>query len=134
MMDFIMVPLIFGIVTYGIYSLFELFVRKKERLIMIEKLQDKLSPEMLGQKIKLPDLSNLSFKSFGALKAAAIFIGLGAGLLIGFFIAETMVDMDSRRAWETAGTIYAASILLCTGLTLLIAFLIEYNLNRKDKK
>ena len=31
MMDFIMVPLIVGIVCAGIYGLFELFVRKKER-------------------------------------------------------------------------------------------------------
>lgn len=30
MMDFIMVPLIVGIVCAGIYGLFELFVRKKE--------------------------------------------------------------------------------------------------------
>ena len=42
MMDFIMVPLIFGIVTYGIYSLFELFVHKKERLMIIEKLSEKV--------------------------------------------------------------------------------------------
>ena len=33
MMDFISIPLTFGIVTYGIYSLFELFVHKKERLM-----------------------------------------------------------------------------------------------------
>ena len=31
MMDFITIPLTFGIVTYGIYKLFELFVCKKER-------------------------------------------------------------------------------------------------------
>ena len=32
MMDFISVPLVVGIVCAGIYGLFELFVRKRERL------------------------------------------------------------------------------------------------------
>ena len=79
MLQFIFVPLVVGIITYGIYSLFALFVHRKERLILIEKLQDKLTPDLLAQKVNLPDLSRLSFKSFGALKAAAIFIGLGRG-------------------------------------------------------
>ena len=38
MMDFITIPLTFGIVTYGIYKLFELFVCKKERLFLLEKI------------------------------------------------------------------------------------------------
>ena len=42
MMDFISVPLVVGIVCAGIYGLFELFVRKRERLAIIEKIGDKL--------------------------------------------------------------------------------------------
>ena len=42
MMDFISVPLVVGIVCAGIYGLFELFVRKRERLEIIEKIGDKL--------------------------------------------------------------------------------------------
>ena len=38
MMDFIMVPLTTGIVFAAIYGLFELFVRRKERLAIIEKI------------------------------------------------------------------------------------------------
>ena len=38
MMDFIMVPTIMAIITLGIYKLFELFVCKKERLMLIEKI------------------------------------------------------------------------------------------------
>jgi len=36
-MNFIMVPAIMAIITVGIYKLFELFVCKKERLMLIEK-------------------------------------------------------------------------------------------------
>ena len=50
-MDFIMVPLIVGIVCAGIYGLFELFVRKKERLAIIEKIGDKLEPSAFDVKI-----------------------------------------------------------------------------------
>ena len=42
MMDFIMVPLTTGIVFAAIYGLFELFVRRKERLAIIEKIGEKL--------------------------------------------------------------------------------------------
>ena len=37
MMDFISVPLVVGIVCAGIYGLFELFVRRRERLAIIER-------------------------------------------------------------------------------------------------
>ena len=43
MMDFITIPLVVGTITLGIYKLFELFVCKKERIAMIEKLADKLN-------------------------------------------------------------------------------------------
>ena len=41
MMEFIKAPLIIGIVCAAIYGLFELFVRKKERLAIIEKIGDR---------------------------------------------------------------------------------------------
>ena len=43
MMDFIMVPAIMAIITVGIYKLFELFVCKKERLMLIEKMGDNMN-------------------------------------------------------------------------------------------
>lgn len=46
--------IVVGIITLGIYKLFELFVGKKERLTMIEKLGDKLDPSMLGNRLSLP--------------------------------------------------------------------------------
>ena len=43
MMDFITIPLVVGTITLGIYKLFELFVCKKERITMIEKLADRVN-------------------------------------------------------------------------------------------
>ena len=54
MMDFISVPLVVGIVCAGIYGLFELFVRKRERLAIIEKIGDKLDASAFDGKLGLP--------------------------------------------------------------------------------
>ena len=42
-MDFITAPLIVGIITLGIYKLFELFACRRERITLIEKLGEKMS-------------------------------------------------------------------------------------------
>lgn len=38
MMDFISVPVTFGVGAYAFYKVIELFVRKRERLLLIDKL------------------------------------------------------------------------------------------------
>ena len=58
-MDFIMVPLIMGIITLGIYKLFELFVCRRERMAIIEKLSDKITTTDLNGKFSLPRRSGI---------------------------------------------------------------------------
>ena len=57
MMDFISIPLVVGIICYGIYSLFELFVHKKESLMIIEKLSEKVEWAVLDGKLQLPSFA-----------------------------------------------------------------------------
>ena len=52
--------IVVGIITLGIYKLFELFVGKKERLTMIEKLGDKLDPSMLGNRLSPVSYTHLT--------------------------------------------------------------------------
>ena len=71
--------IVVGIITLGIYKLFELFVGKKERLTMIEKLGDKLDPSMLGNRLSLPLPVGTPFMSsspisFSALKFGCLFL------------------------------------------------------------
>lgn len=68
MLDFIMVPLVVGIITLGIYKLFELFVCRRERLTVIEKIGDKLILPVGLSKISLPSYNNSLPFSFGTLK------------------------------------------------------------------
>lgn len=135
MMDFIMVPLIVGIVCAGIYGLFELFVRKKERLTIIEKIGDKLDASTFNVKIGLPRFtSNFSFSS---LKAGCLLAGIGLGLLVGFIVSINVQQSTPDGWWEREimGTLYGASVLLFGGIGLIIAFIIEMNLSKnKDKE
>lgn len=135
MMDFITVPLVIGIITLGIYKLFELYARKKERLLMIDKLGDKLDPSYLNG--SLPVSSQLLGKnSFGALKAGALMVGIGLGLLIGFLILNVTlpaIEMINTGSYgEIASVVFGSSVLLFGGLGLLIAFIVETRINKKS--
>ena len=126
MMDFISIPLVVGIVCAGIYGLFELFVRKRDRLAIIEKIGDKLG---------LPNyMRNFSFSS---LKVGCLLAGIGLGLLVGFIINMCMATNycydDGWYRNEVAGTAYGASVLLFGGIGLIIAFVIELKLGKTNK-
>lgn len=136
MMDFLTAPLIVGIVCAGIYGLFELIVRKRERLAIIEKIGDKLDASAFEGKLGLP--SYIGRFTFSSLKAGCLLAGIGLGLLVGFIINTSLVCNASfyDRSWyqgEVAGTAYGASVLLFGGLGLIVAFIIELKMS-KDKK
>lgn len=140
MMDFILVPLVVGIITLGIYKLFELIVCKKERLAMIEKLGDKLSAGNISSNFSFNLNYSRSRFSFSALKGGCLMIGIGLGLLVGFFIcysAFPTYTAGGNAAWKTeqqAGIVYGSCILLFGGIGLLSAFLVEMNTQKKEKE
>ena len=126
MLDFIMVPLVCGIFVLGFYKLFELFICKKERLLIIEKMGEKFTPDMLEHKLNFSSIGNMSFS---ALKFGCLFMGFGLGLLAAFAIHYNFEDFLFKK-WEIQTTVYGASVLLFGGLGLLIAFLIELKINK----
>lgn len=135
MMDFITVPLVIGIITLGIYKLFELYARKKERLLMIDKLGDKLDPSYLNGSLPMPSQIVGKF-SFGALKAGALMVGVGLGLLVGFLILNVSlpaIEMFNTGNYRELGSVvFGSSVLLFGGLGLLIAFIVETRINKKS--
>jgi hypothetical protein len=139
MMDFITVPLVVGIVTLGIYKLFELFVRKKERLSIIEKIGEKFDASMIENKFSFPSKIFKNF-SFGTLKAGCLLMGIGLGLLVGFLICISAIrgynlgsDTINWGVRDTAGIVYGASVLIFGGLGLITAFIIEMKYSKKDQ-
>ena len=132
MVEAIMVPAVCGMFIFGFLKLFELFVCKKERLLIIEKMGEKFTPDMLEHKISFSSIGKFSSS---ALKFGCLFMGLGLGLLTGYLICSTTLEGytnmgDVRLNYnmrETISIIYGACILLFGGLSLLIAFLVELN-------
>jgi len=140
-MDFITIPLVVGMITLGIYKLFELFVRKAERLRIIEKVGEKFDASMIENRFSFPSFPSAKMGSFGALKAGCLIMGIGLGLLIGYVVcANTMADYTSggdanMNLIGVTETVYGACTLLFGGLGLIIAFVIEVQLTKeKDKK
>ncbi|WP_073403337.1 DUF6249 domain-containing protein [Bacteroides luti] len=138
MMDFITIPLVVGIVTLGIYKLFELFVRKKERLSIIEKIGEKFDASMIENKFSFPSKIFKNF-SFGSLKAGCLLMGVGLGLLVGFVICISTIrgyNLGDSMNWgvrDTAGIVYGASVLIFGGFGLIAAFIVEMKYSKKDK-
>ena len=137
MLEAIMVPAVCGMFIFGFLKLFELFVCKKERLLIIEKMGDKFTPDMLEHKINFSSVGKFSST---ALKFGCLLMGLGLGLLIGYLICSTTLEGytnlgDMRITYnmrETVSIIYGGCILIFGGIGLLTAFLVELKIN-KDK-
>ncbi|MDD4516382.1 DUF6249 domain-containing protein [Massilibacteroides sp.] len=137
MMDFISMPLTVAIVFAAIYGVFELFVRKNERLAIIEKLSEKIDPSLIEGKFRLPGFGG-NF-SFSALKAGALLAGVGLGLLIGFFINWAMMQSPvyTNEHWfrnDMVAVAYGASVLLFGGIGLIVAFVLELKISKKQIK
>lgn len=131
MMDFITTPLTTAIVFYFIYRLFELFVRRSERMMYISKMRDNCPANL-----HLPDLWPRRMGSFSALRAGCLILGLGLGLLAAFFINAMAIPgyvtgEMLRNTREIAGTTYGACTLIFGGAGLIISYAIESHNDRK---
>lgn len=148
-MDFISIPLVVGMITLGIYKLFELFVHKKERLNIIDKIGDKFDASMIENKFSFPG-QVFNTKPFLSLKVGCLLVGVGLGLLLGFFISTyalgefNLISQSLKSGdieWnklnqlkDIVGIVYGASVFLFGGLGLLVAFLLEMKFSAKNQK
>lgn len=123
---------IVGIITAGFYGLFELFLHKKERLLLIEKMVENGKDLPTQMKFNYNILSEKKL-SFSSLKGGCLLIGLGAGLLLGFILNLCINDV-AENSYQLRSVAYSASVLLFGGIGLVAAFILETRLKSKDKK
>ena len=124
-----MIPLNFAIVFGGIYKVIELFVHKRERLMLISKITE----------LKNIDFKGISLYSSGgkytALRIGWLLLGVGCGFLLGFCINmmatygdySFRVDEDFMFRYReyVGGIIYVASVCICGGIGLLMSYRAE---------
>lgn len=125
------VAIIFGV----IYKLFDLFVRRKERMMLIEKMEN-LPAESLPDRLRMPTSSSAPT---GGLRLGCLLLGVGLGLLAGFGIAYGTVPgymQGGEIVWrvrDTVSVIYGASTLLGGGLGLVVSYIIEMKQQQKKR-
>ena len=134
-MYFISIPVTFGVGAYAFYKVIELFVRKRERLLLIDKLNSLENVNTTN--INLSEIfgeGKLFKNQYLTLRIGSLLVGLGLGLLIGYIIVNTTMGNVSDATWmirETQSVIYGASTLLFGGMGLIAGFIAEIRLKKK---
>ena len=133
-----MIPLNFAIVFGGIYKVIELFVHKRERLMLISKITE----------LKNIDFKGISLYSSGgkytALRIGWLLTGIGFGFLLGFCINMLATygdysfradeDFVYRYSNRVGGIVYVASVCICGGIGLLMSYRAERKAEQPEEK
>ncbi|MDD2491080.1 MAG: hypothetical protein PHV12_02670 [Bacteroidales bacterium] len=135
MMEFITVPLTFGIGAYAFYKVIELFVRKKERLMLVDKLNtlDNVNTNNINLSGLFGETKTLQ-NQFLTLRIGSLLMGLGLGLLVGYLIVHISFGGFRDVTWDirqTQSVIYGASTLLFGGMGLIAGFVTEMKMKNK---
>ncbi|MCL2650039.1 MAG: hypothetical protein FWD60_03305 [Candidatus Azobacteroides sp.] len=125
------------------YKVCELFVRKKERMAIVEKLGIEGNSADLSNIMKLPNFGKKE-NSFWSLRIALLMASIGVGIIIAFFTVYCLfgdtsnLNMDNwaiRNNYDSMrATIYLAFTAFFGGIGLLIAYFIERKEIKKGEK
>ena len=133
------------IVFSFIYMVFELFARRGERKMLIEKIVEIGKADVgryLNEYLGNTGMANIfRMKSRGSIRGALLMLGIGIGVMAGFFINYLLVGdayLTSNRHWDVCNeevvvVVYIASVCIFGGLGMLIAYFIERKVNGKLK-
>lgn len=127
---------VLAIVTFGIYKIFELFVRRNERMSIIEKFSTGIDPQILMNKFSLPIYQSRDNGSW-AIRIGLLLLGIGLGVVIAAIIDLLAVPPTASgevfyEFRNTISVLYPALAAVFGGLGLVIAYFIEKK-NDKSK-
>lgn len=135
-MEWITAPLICAVIFGWIYKVVELFVHKRERLMLISKLTEISNVDFKG--INLYSSGN----KFTGLRIGWLMLGVGCGFLFGFLInlmaTQGLYATEFRVVWEyhraVGGIVYVACICICGGIGLLLSYRAERKAEHPEEK
>jgi hypothetical protein len=123
--------LIVGFIVVGLYKFSELLIRRKERLMFIEKFFTHCEEKKVTGSFHLPDISfGKQSSDLWPLRVSLLLIGTGVGCML-----ATLMTYGLHMGWHTMPyrieeLIYFACIATFGGAGLLAAYLME---SKKDK-
>lgn len=124
-LDSVLVP---AVVFYFIFKIFELYVRRGERLRLIEKLDSLSSVEGKVDLRMLTPTPSLGIGRNVGIKIASLLIGMGLGALLGmvmtFFFVRAMEGYVDWSFYHTYEMFSGMGMLIFGGLGLLIPSII----------
>lgn len=131
---------VLAIMTFGIYRIFELFVRRNERMSIIEKFSEGVDPQILKDQFKIP-LYKSSDNGSWAIRIGLLLVGIGFGVTIAAVVdlltVAPSMDTDDRLFYEFRNTIsvlYPACAAVFGGLGLVIAYFVEKKNEKNNPK
>lgn len=137
-MDFIIQPLIVAIIFVTLYKICDLYVRRKERMMMIEKCESLKDASPIFQNLFGGGSSMLKNYASWSLRIGALLLGIGMGLLVGYAICYYSIasyavpgQAYDYRVDNAISIVYGATTLFFGGLGLIVAFLIELKISKQ---
>ncbi|MDR2584733.1 MAG: hypothetical protein LBC84_00700 [Prevotellaceae bacterium] len=137
-MDFtpiIVVPTI----MYFAYKVFEALIRRKERVMLIEKLDTSNLQALPSRQEALNVLDYMPNKRHSGLRTGLLLAGVGFGLIVAWtlFIVLYQFNVElyekSYRFRDTLHVIYLASPAFFGGIGLLLSYFIEQKARKQSK-
>ncbi|MCH5330105.1 MAG: hypothetical protein J1E04_03995 [Alistipes sp.] len=128
--------LVVGFIVLSIYKVIELCVCRRERVMLIEKLDREGLAEFIrngGIPQNMLRPYGGSNRHFGIMHLAAAMLGLGTGLVFTFSVLAGFFDFD-HFPYYGRELCSGGFILLFTGLALVISFIVEYKLTARKKE
>ena len=126
---------IVGFLVLGIYKLFALFVRRRERMAIIERLENKDLAEWAGKstlRFRIDADSDLTpALNFTMLRICVLAVGLGLGMFMSGMSRALAMRMGMVQSYNDIVMVQFGVMMLCTGLVVGLGFLIEYWIRRK---
>ena len=133
-LESVLVP---AVVFYFIFKIFELYVRRGERLRLIEKLDSLPSPERNADLTQLTSSFSTRDNQGLGIKVGFTMVGMGIGLLLAFFLTFVfqcaIENLDGWSFGHTFETLSGICLLIFGGLGLLIPSIIMRK-GKRDKQ
>ncbi len=138
----LLVPiLIVYIIAYFIYKLFSLYARRRERIMIIEKLSQNVGEadsKLIGN---LLEANAASQGSYSSLRIAMLLIGVGLGFLVGMFLQPQFVENMQNAIQSNLTSNYGARDMydfipfigacIFGGVGLLLSYFVEQKARKK---